>query len=86
MNLLIQAQPSLTHLRQQGDWVRGGMGEWVLDWTPEEAAQCWRELHWLWHSEGVKVNLISNKADLYSEATSESQSKTERVETVARSP
>ena len=62
------------------------MGESVLDWTLEEAAQCWWELHWLWHSEGVKVNLTSKRAELYSEAVSESQSETERVETVARPP
>lgn len=62
------------------------MGEWILDWTLEEASQCWWELHWLWHSGGVKENLTSNKVELYSEAASESQSKAERVETVVRSP
>ena len=60
------------------------MGEWILDWTLEEAEECWWELQWLWHSGGVKTNLTSENTKLHSEVTSANQAATKIVETVVR--
>ena len=60
------------------------MGKWKLDWTVEEAGQCWWELHWLWHSGGVKANLTIKNAMLHSEVATATQTEFEIIETVTR--
>lgn len=58
------------------------MGEWVLDWSLEEAELCWYNIWVLWSSEDLRANLTSNQIKYINLQKIERPSESEVVETV----
>lgn len=61
--------------------MEDGKGEWILDWSEEEAELCWYDLLIMWQYERLQENLRNNRFIYSSPAGAQTQSELELVET-----